>query len=335
MMTLKDIKISKNRVPVQNAIWIRPIGGFKFKIYYPHGGDWEEMKFNDSSPSPSPDEDKDIEALEERVDSLDSQVESLTKSYARLNLKLENVSDNLKSLSLSVTKLYKSVDITAIELTKTPPLNKDNEDNDILKYGIDTISLNALVEGVVRKASIAGYDEIFAVTTVESLAPSAFIPHWLVVTMVLKEETKRTIVFLVGAARALIGAPIEIYYSLWREEQTIDNSVWYLVDGLPKETREQLTAEEFTAMGFTQTAVSKILDGTITKVLFGTDTIEYGIFDLDSSTDYMAFSIYGYDWIKNLTYYYECSGAENNNTWMYDVIFEEYQGNVVPEIEEQ
>lgn len=335
MMTLKDIKISKNRVPVQNAIWIRPIGGFKFKIYYPHGGDWEEMKFDDSSPSPSPDEDKDIEALEERVDSLDSQVESLTKSYARLNLKLENVSDNLKSLNLSVTKLYKSVDITAIELTKTPPLNKDNEDHDILKYGIDTISLNALVEGVVRKASIAGYDEIFAVTTVESLAPSAFIPHWLVVTMVLKEETKRTIVFLVGAARALIGAPIEIYYSLWREEQTIDNSVWYLVDGLPKETREQLTTEEFTAMGFTQTAVSKILDGTITKVLFGTDTIEYGIFDLDSSTDYMAFSIYGYDWIKNLTYYYECSGAENNNTWMYDVIFEEYQGNVVPEIEEQ
>lgn len=334
-MTLKDIKISKNRVPVQNAIWIRPIGGFKFKIYYPHGGDWEEMKFDDSSPSPSPDEDKDIEALEERVDSLDSQVESLTKSYARLNLKLENVSDNLKSLSLSVTKLYKSVDITAIELTKTPPLNKDNEDHDILKYGIDTISLNALVEGVVRKASIAGYDEIFAVTTVESLAPSAFIPHWLVVTMVLKEETKRTIVFLVGAARALIGAPIEIYYSLWREEQTIDNSVWYLVDGLPKETREQLTTEEFTAMGFTQTTVSKILDGTITKVLFGTDTIEYGIFDLDSGTGYMAFSIYGYDWIKNLTYYYECSGAENNSTWMYDVIFEEYQGNVVPEIEEQ
>ena len=335
MMTLKDIKISKNRVPVQNAIWVRPIGGFKFKIYYPHGGDWEEMKFDGSSPSPSPDEDKDIEALEERVDSLDSQVENLTKSYARLNLKLENVSDNLKSLNLSVTKLYKSVDITAIELTKTPPLGIDDADTDILKYGIDTISLNSLVEGVVRKAEIAGYDEIFTVTTVESLTPSAFIPHWLAVTMVLKEETKRNIVFLIGKARALVGAPIEIYYELWREEQTIDNSVWYLVDGLPKETREQLTAEEFTAMGFTQSAVSKILDGTTTKVLFGTDTIEYGIFDLDSDTDYMAFSIYGYDWIKNLTYYYGCSGAENNNTWMYDVIFEEYQGNVVPEIEEQ
>lgn len=54
MITLKDIKISRNRIPLQNALWIRPMGGFVFKIYYPHGGDWAELTSEGSSPTPSP-----------------------------------------------------------------------------------------------------------------------------------------------------------------------------------------------------------------------------------------------------------------------------------------
>ncbi len=49
MLTLKDIKISRNRIPLQNAIWLRPIGGLKFKIYYPHGGEWAELGTTSSS----------------------------------------------------------------------------------------------------------------------------------------------------------------------------------------------------------------------------------------------------------------------------------------------
>ena len=49
MVTLKDIKISKTRIPLQNAIWLRPIGGLQFKVYYPHGGDWAELKLGSSS----------------------------------------------------------------------------------------------------------------------------------------------------------------------------------------------------------------------------------------------------------------------------------------------
>lgn len=62
MLTLKDIKISKTRIPLQNAIWLRPIGGLKFKIYYPHGGSWAELGVTSSSdddsgkttPTPTP-----------------------------------------------------------------------------------------------------------------------------------------------------------------------------------------------------------------------------------------------------------------------------------------
>lgn len=51
MVTLKDIKISRTRIPLQNAIWLRPIGGLQFKLYYPHGGDWAELNLNSSSGS--------------------------------------------------------------------------------------------------------------------------------------------------------------------------------------------------------------------------------------------------------------------------------------------
>ena len=52
MLTLKDIKISRTRIPVQNAIWLRPVGGLKFKIYYPHGGSWAELGTTDSGSDP-------------------------------------------------------------------------------------------------------------------------------------------------------------------------------------------------------------------------------------------------------------------------------------------
>lgn len=53
-MVLKDIRISKDRIPVQNALWIRPTGGMTFKIYYPRGGDWAEMLVEGTAPSPEP-----------------------------------------------------------------------------------------------------------------------------------------------------------------------------------------------------------------------------------------------------------------------------------------
>lgn len=53
MKVLKDIKISKDRIPVQNALWIRPMGGLSFKLYIPSGVDWKEVGI-DNKPSPSP-----------------------------------------------------------------------------------------------------------------------------------------------------------------------------------------------------------------------------------------------------------------------------------------
>lgn len=53
MMTLKDIKVSKSYIPVQNAIWLRPLGGLKFKLYYPRGGNWSEVHLTGGGSSSS------------------------------------------------------------------------------------------------------------------------------------------------------------------------------------------------------------------------------------------------------------------------------------------
>lgn len=53
MRILKDIKISRDRIPVQNALWIRPMGNLSFKLYIPAGTDWREVSIN-NAPEPTP-----------------------------------------------------------------------------------------------------------------------------------------------------------------------------------------------------------------------------------------------------------------------------------------
>jgi hypothetical protein len=100
MITLKDIKVSKNRIPVQNALWLRPTGGLTFKIYYPHGGDWSEVMTTDSDmPTPS-----ELEEIEEHLDSIDETIESLT-----LRLKsVESLKPTVSALDRKVTSVASS-----------------------------------------------------------------------------------------------------------------------------------------------------------------------------------------------------------------------------------
>ena len=96
MITLKDIKVSKNRIPVQNAIWIRPMGGFKFKIYYPHGGDWEEMM---------------VEAGKDPDDSLVKRVNDLEKGLKKTDEEVAKIKDNMEDLDVKVSRNLSSMQV--------------------------------------------------------------------------------------------------------------------------------------------------------------------------------------------------------------------------------
>ena len=109
MLTLKDIKISKNRIPVQNAIWLRPVGGLKFKIYYPHGGDWTEMEIVDTpepTPTPEPEPSPEYEAMEEEIQELQTAVSKLKNSISSLTSKLTTVEQAAKEGQVNAYAAY-------------------------------------------------------------------------------------------------------------------------------------------------------------------------------------------------------------------------------------
>lgn len=97
-MTLKDIKISKSMIPVQNALWIRPVGGLSFKIYYPHGGNWTEMNVNGSAPEP-----EGYDKMEEQIEELENDVSSISKRLGSL----EGLKSSLDALANKVDTIAK------------------------------------------------------------------------------------------------------------------------------------------------------------------------------------------------------------------------------------
>lgn len=161
MITLKDIKVSKNRIPVQNAIWLRPVGGLSFKIYYPHGGDWTEI-IADGSSVPVPID------VEERLKSLEKSVSELVKYDARLSQRVDNLLEEViankknftvktNQLELSIKRLYGSVEITSLLFTKEfPEVQEPERIVDPSKYGVDDIYLQAIGDRTPSTATFAG-----------------------------------------------------------------------------------------------------------------------------------------------------------------------------------
>lgn len=116
MITLKDIKISKNRIPVQNAIWLRPVGGLSFKIYYPHGGDWSEVPIDGTSSETIKEINDTIESIQEEVDTLESNLQKLSSETDR----------RIRNLSLKMS-LYDN--IYKVEIPRINKRLTDLEDN--------------------------------------------------------------------------------------------------------------------------------------------------------------------------------------------------------------
>lgn len=193
MITLKDIKVSKNPIPVQNALWVRPLGGLKFKVFYPAGGNWTEINMSGSSPSPTPGD------LESRVAALELGLANLKKTVNSYRLEeqanMETIGERfvkdetkIRQLELSVERLYGSTDITTLLLTKLFPASDVGvEIPDPAVYGIDTIYLNAIRKGTVNEF-VSGSDRYPATYEHNSWSPY----NGLIVTKLILNGLRET-----------------------------------------------------------------------------------------------------------------------------------------------
>ena len=136
------------------------MGGMALKIYYPHGGDWAEVKVDDSSES--------VSDLEKRVQSLESNVAKINKYNSALNQRIDDLFETvvadkrdltvkINQLELSIKRLYGSVEITSLLLTRQfPQSQKPEEIANPSRYGIDDIYLKAIDDKTPTTMTFAG-----------------------------------------------------------------------------------------------------------------------------------------------------------------------------------
>lgn len=131
MIVLKDIKVSKTRIPVQNALWLRPIDKETYKIYYPSGGNWKEIVFETSEDMDNTLEPR-VEALEEAMKQANVDISGIRKSledfqtaYYRAK---SNDSTRLNALADRVTILEKNFDtIVGLMMSQVTSVNVADE----------------------------------------------------------------------------------------------------------------------------------------------------------------------------------------------------------------
>ena len=184
MIVLKDIKVSKTRIPVQNALWLRPVDKETYKIYYPSGGNWKEIVF---------------ETSEDMDNTLEPRVEALEKAMAQANIDISAIrrdfeefendyyrdksQDNARfnSLANRVTALENSFD-TIISLVESQitsvnlPIEFRAAANNgrrysraaMINFGFNELVFRSIYDGYCKKAYIDGSE--YAITT-EDLDP--------------------------------------------------------------------------------------------------------------------------------------------------------------------
>ena len=153
MITLKDIKVSKNRIPVQNALWLRPTGGLTFKIYYPHGGDWAEVMTTDSD-MPTPSEYAEIEEhlnlIDETIKSLElriKSVESLKPKVTALDRKVTSVASSAQKGNINAyTALMGGYDSINVPVLLSFSVGENIPSFSLQEYGITEDILNIINE---------------------------------------------------------------------------------------------------------------------------------------------------------------------------------------------
>ena len=120
MFTLKDVKVSKNRIPVQNALWLRPLNGETYKLYYPAGNDWREVVV-ETGEEPDSSLVKRVDDLEEGLKKTDEEVAKIKGNMEDLDAKvsraLSSMQVDIRNMNDKVYSLGKTMDavITTIE----------------------------------------------------------------------------------------------------------------------------------------------------------------------------------------------------------------------------
>lgn len=161
-MTLKDIKVSKNPIPVQPALWLRPMGGLSFKIYYPQGGNWVEVMTKSTPDSEQPEtpasEAPATQIDEETLQSLEQTIETLRQAINTLQNKVTNTSKSVGAASLNGQATIQTLlqDEGILVLPFFPLTFKEVREADLSDYNLTGELMDALFSRRYSTVKILG-----------------------------------------------------------------------------------------------------------------------------------------------------------------------------------
>lgn len=337
MVTLKDIKISRTRIPLQNAIWIRPTNGLKFKIYYPHGGDWAEISI-DASSSESDEEkltqlSEKVKALEDTISGIDFSdlqniqkvLSGLVKTINRANTRIDSVNTAIDNIRTSINRLYDSVDFTNLTLTQKLPLGINQIS--LTDYGIDDYYYWAFLNNTAKRVTIPGYETSFTPTNID-YTPSAYGLEPAIITELSLLETTKYILFrLIAYPQHPVGRTPFFNYTVDGTEFRITEDTVILDKILPAETKSNVTLEYLESYGFT-TEMFQMLNDSNEHLLIFKDTPTPYFWSGEMDDSYIGFYIHWYDRITMVTKQYEVTFTLVGNAWSGNVIYTELTGDV-------
>lgn len=102
MIVLKDIKVSKLRIPVQNSLWLRPIDKETYKLYYPSGGNWKEVIIETS---------EDMSNIEERVKALEEALAKVNVDISEIKAQINGLDAQMQRQALSDAARFSAIDL--------------------------------------------------------------------------------------------------------------------------------------------------------------------------------------------------------------------------------
>ena len=266
MMTLKDIKVSKNRIPVQNALWLRPMGGLSFKLYYPHGGDWAEV-FTQGGGGDNPEYDKDIKdmkkeisAIKEDIKGIDSKIKSLGDYTVEIRKELNTVVTKLPGIELDIQTLFDNITITTLKLDGTLPPNGTFFWDE---YGVGSTEVEKMItDKTITKATMEGYEGEFDVTIEGDTIPQVTMILILVENDI---EYKYVITYVKGpnARGKQSWRPFSTLYT-----RDVSSTTLVLTQNLLEGDRSKsLTTNEFLALGFPLNFFEEAAENHITQIM--------------------------------------------------------------------
>lgn len=161
-MTLKDIKVSKNLIPVQPALWLRPMGGLSFKIYYPQGGNWVEVITKSAPASEQPETPASgapvTQIDEETLQSLEQTIETLRQAINTLQNTVTNISRSVEAASINSQSAIQTLlqDEGILVLPVFPTAFKNVYETNLSDYGLTGELMDALFSRKYSGVEIIG-----------------------------------------------------------------------------------------------------------------------------------------------------------------------------------